>query len=124
MRQEQTPLSPRTSQFKDCGTTSEVLMKAVAVLCVAFALSITAVAADTLVMRDGTAHTGTFVSATTTTITFREGRVLHRYPRSRVQSLQLGDSSPVGTTSSRTNLGSTNAAPARRSVEVPAGTEI
>jgi hypothetical protein len=83
-------------------------------------------ASDTLVMRDGTTHAGTFVSATSTTVTFREGKVLHRYPRSRVQAVQFSDTTVRGSSSlpsaGRTNVAS--AAVSRGPVVLPAGTEI
>lgn len=88
-----------------------------------FALSASMIASDTLVMRDGTTHSGTFVSATSATITFREGKTLHRYSRSKVQSLQFGES----TTSAKANAANANeksTLPARAPVILPAGTEI
>jgi 3-mercaptopyruvate sulfurtransferase SseA len=65
-------------------------------------------ASDTLVMRDGTTHSGTFVSATSATITFREGKTLHRYSRSKEQSLQFGESA----TSAKASATTANAKPA------------
>ncbi len=92
---------------------------------VVFVLSTWALAADTLVMRDGTTHTGTFMSATATTITFREGKTLHRYSRSKVQSLQFGDSTVSGTTAAKSTAAKgSSAVPARQPVVLPAGTEI
>ncbi len=89
------------------------------------ALAAWAAASDTLVMRDGTTHTGTFVSATSATITFREGKILHRYPRSKVHSLPFGESAASGTSSTK-SLGTTaaSAVPARQPVILPAGSEI
>src|SRR5437763_15289663 len=51
-----------------------------------------AVAADTLTLKDGTAHTGTVISITSRTVSFKEAGTLHRYPRSSVESLQFGGS--------------------------------
>src|SRR5690242_1410343 len=48
--------------------------------------------ADTITMNDGTTHEGTFVSATSTTIAFRVNGVLHHYPRSSVESLNVTSS--------------------------------
>lgn len=76
-------------------------------------------ATDTLTMKDGTQHTGTLVSATSTSITFRERKTLHHYPKSSVQSLEMdtgADNSPA--LSSKQPAGSAN------NVELPAGTEI
>lgn len=88
--------------------------------------STVAIASDTLVMRDGTTHSGTLVSATATTITFREGKTLHRYSRSKVQSLQFGDStaSSAPSTKAAGARAATSAVAARQPVVLPAGTEI
>ena len=82
-----------------------------------------AVAADTLTMKDGTKHTGVFMGATTRTITFKEGGTLHHYRLSSVQSLDFGTPAAQPTVSHRGNTLSP-AAPARREVVLPAGTEI
>jgi hypothetical protein len=83
-------------------------------------------ASDTLVMRDGTTHTGTFVSATSTTIAFREGKILHHYPRSKVQAVQLGGSGTMASSASASAARSktASAAVAPGPVVLPAGTEI
>ncbi len=92
-----------------------------AVALIAIAGSV-ALASDTLVLRDGTTHTGTFVSATSTSISFREGRTLHRYPRSKVQSLEFG--APAASSTATTTTSQPLAATARGAVTLPAGTEI
>jgi hypothetical protein len=103
-------------------------MLAAAVFVVAFTCAVSAT--DTLVLRDGSSHSGTFVSATSTTITFREGRTLHRYPRSRVQSVELGvpGAAPIGGNYSSpmgaNNAMGSNSAYGARSLVLPAGTEI
>jgi outer membrane lipoprotein SlyB len=85
----------------------------------------TALAADTLTMKDGTKHTGTFVGATARTITFREGRTLHHYPRTSVQSLEFGTSAPAPAGTSAANAPAKSAeAPRSKTVVLPAGTEI
>lgn len=48
--------------------------------------------ADTLTMKDGSTHVGTLLSASATTISFKEGGRVHRYSRSNVDSLQFGES--------------------------------
>ena len=49
-----------------------------------------AVRADTLVLRDGTQLSGTLVSATTQTITFKDTKgVVHRYNRTKIQTLEF-----------------------------------
>jgi len=76
-------------------------------------------ATDTLTMTDGTHHNGTLVSATSTSITFRERKTLHRYPKSSVQSIEMNtgvESSPALSRSGR-------AAGSANNVELPAGTE-
>ena len=83
--------------------------------------------ADTLTMKNGTTHNGTLVSATATTITFREEGRIHRYPRSSVDSLQFGASEAAGLSSRnsepRTNSEAVEPGASRR-VTLPAGTEI
>ena len=86
------------------------------VLCSCFSL------ADTLVLKDGTRVTGTLVSATSRTITFREGRKLHHYLRSKIESVEFSpatSSSAVQSAgmSSRMNTGG-------GPITLPAGTEI
>jgi hypothetical protein len=82
--------------------------------------------ADTLVMKDGTTHEGTLVSATSSTITFRQAGKLHHYPRSSVQSMELNTSQ----TSSGSNEGFSQrnghgyANGPTHPVTLPAGTEI
>jgi hypothetical protein len=78
--------------------------------------------ADTITMKDGTTHEGTFVSATTTTIAFRVNGVLHHYPRKSVESMNV-TSSQAGNTEGFSERGShraENSGP----VTIPAGTEI
>jgi hypothetical protein len=86
------------------------------------ATSLLAVASDTLVLRDGTTHTGTFISATSTAITFREGGKLHRYPKSKVQSLDFG--SPPVSAKAPAAASQPVAATAKGPVTLAAGTEI
>jgi len=89
-------------------------------LAVVLILSTIVLATDTLTMKDGTKHTGTFLGATSRLITFREGKTVHHYKASIVQSLELGtgeaEAAPSGP-------GSTSAA-TRKAVSIPAGTEI
>jgi outer membrane lipoprotein SlyB len=76
-------------------------------------------ATDTLTTTDGSQHNGTLVSATSTTITFRERKTLHHYPKSSVQSIEMNtgtDGSPA--------LSRRQADGSRNNVELPAGTEI
>jgi hypothetical protein len=96
------------------------------VAAVFFLMSITALA-DTLIMKDGTHHAGTFVSATARTVTFKEGTHIHHYPRSSVQSIEFG-SAGEGTVASAngpdTETHGASSARAVREVVIPAGTEI
>lgn len=95
---------------------NKILLIAIFVLCGL------ALATDTLTMKDGTTHAGTTVSMTATTITFKEAGKIHRYRKSEIKSLDFG------TTASDTSTGTasqTASAPgSRRSVTLPAGTEI
>jgi hypothetical protein len=77
-------------------------------------------ASDTLTMTDGTQHTGTFVSATSTTITFREAGKLHRYSRKQVQSVELDTTATSPELSTRPHQAATLA----KNFSLPAGTEI
>ena len=45
--------------------------------------------ADTLVLKSGTSHDGTLLSATSTTITFKENGEIHHYSRADVDSVQF-----------------------------------
>jgi len=89
----------------------------------AFALLITVpavtFASDTLRMKDGTEHVGTFVSASATTIAFKEGRTVHHYKRTSVQSVEFSS----GSTATSEEMASSRKT-AARNVELPAGTEI
>jgi hypothetical protein len=84
----------------------------------------TAIAADTLTLKDGTAHNGTVVSVTSRTVTFKEAGTLHRYPRSQVESLQFGGTGAT-TSAPKGEAGTSELAKAsRKEVSLPAGTEI
>src|SRR6476659_4774956 len=77
-------------------------------------------ATDTLTTTDGRQHNGTLVSATSTTITFRERKALHHYPKSSVQSIEMN----TGVESSSALSRSERASGSANNVELPAGTEI
>ena len=81
-------------------------------------------ATDTLTMKDGTKHTGTFLGATSRTITFREGRALHHYPLSSVQSVDFGEKAAATTSAPTRNRAASPAQGSPRTVILPAGTEI
>ena len=94
--------------------------------------------ADTLIMKDGTRHAGTFISATSKMVTFKEGTRIHRYPVSTVQTLEFGHTAATATgapaaeaTSGEPTLAqrpkSTAAAATRtgrETVVIPSGTEV
>jgi hypothetical protein len=85
--------------------------------------------ADTLVMKDGSRHAGTLVSATSRTIIFKEGTRVHRYPRGSVQSVELGSASSTaavesGSAPAVTTRNSAGASTAAREVVIPVGTDI
>lgn len=78
-------------------------------------------ATDTITMKDGSKHTGTFLGATSRLITFREGKTVHHYKSSSVQSLDFGTGEEAASGSSHEE---TATAARRKEVSVPAGTEI
>ncbi len=78
-------------------------------------------AADTITFKDGTKHTGTFLGATSRLITFREGKTLHHYKASNIQSIEFG----TGETATPATTEAAAATTAKRKeVSLPAGTEI
>ena len=81
-----------------------------------------AFATDTLTMKDGTKHNGVFLGATARTITFKEGRTIHHYPRTSVESLEFG--TPTTSSANTPSSGAKAAATPGRTVVLPAGTEI
>ena len=85
---------------------------------------------DSLLMKDGTRHDGVLEGATAHYLTFKQGTRVHRYPRSSVQTIELGtpvsadyDDSVPG---SRNYAGASHTSPlnGRERVTLPAGTEI
>jgi hypothetical protein len=79
-------------------------------------------AGDTLILNDGSRRSGTLVSASSRTISFREGTTVHRYPRSKIQAIEFGSPSTAssGGEAATTQLTSSSRTP----VVLPAGTEI
>lgn len=77
-------------------------------------------AGDTLVLKDGSRHSGTLASATSRTISFREGTTVHRYARSMIQSIEFSDSTAASPEAGAARLPSRS----RAAVVLPAGTEI
>lgn len=72
--------------------------------------------ADTLVLRDGTQVSGTMVSATTLTVSFKDSKgVLKRYKRADVQTIEFAATSQKAAATS---------APAKNLETLPAGTQI
>lgn len=88
--------------------------------------------ADTLILKDGTQHDGTFVSGTETTITFRENGTLARYNTDRIDSIQFGplqssnerDLNNQQQENYRDNESPQQNSNMRRGPEIPAGTEL
>ena len=75
-----------------------------------------AVRADTLVLRDGTQLSGTLVSATTQTITFKDTKgVVHRYNRTKIQTLEFAATDAKSTAA---------AVPSSKLETLPSGTAI
>ena len=98
------------------------MLKAVGLNIGALILVCCACAADTLVLRDGSTHSGRFVSATTGTVSFSEAGTVQRYARSKIQSIEFDNS----TVASPLQEGGTSrlGRNSRSSVVLPAGTEI
>lgn len=95
---------------------------------------------DTLVLKNGSRHEGTLQTATSRTVTFKEGTKIHRYLRSDIEFIEFGESTSASTspeagtssstgtstfgsdsttssnatTSSRTSLGSSSGTASRR----------
>jgi hypothetical protein len=86
--------------------------------------SVAATWADILVLKNGQEHSGTLVSATSTTITFRQNGQLMRYPVDTVDMIQFG-----ATLGASANNATSAAAPlasrqANQGPFIPEGTEI
>ena len=79
---------------------------------------------DTLVLKDGTTHNGTLVSATSTRIAFRENGILRHYERSQIESMQLTNENNSNDNYSPGPERAGSRATGRRSMELPAGTQI
>jgi hypothetical protein len=76
-------------------------------------------AADTMTLKDGTTRTGTVVSVTGRSISFREGAKIHRYLKTNIQSVAFDSETGASETSTSASLGA-----GRRGATLPAGTEI
>jgi hypothetical protein len=81
--------------------------------------AVTLASADTINMKDGTTHTGTIVSTTSHSVSFREKGVVHRYLKSNIQSIAFDDESSAATPARSSRLGA-----GTREADLPAGTEI
>jgi len=77
--------------------------------------------ADTLILKDGSRHGGTFVSATSRVISFKEGTTVHRYNRSKIQAIEFD-----GAATTPVVRAAVPQSPARlpATVTLPVGTEI
>jgi len=94
-------------------------------LLVILAVCATSFATDTLTMKDGTKHTGTFLGSTSRLITFREGKTIHHYKAASVQSIDFGTGETAASNTTATEKARETASAARRNqVSLPAGTEI
>src|SRR5512135_3064151 len=88
------------------------------------------VRADTLVLRDGTQLSGVLVSATAQTITFKDAKgVVHRYNRTKVQTLEFTTSDQNATaaavqSSKLGTLPSGAAVQSNKLETLPSGTEV
>ena len=90
---------------------------------------------DTLVLKDGTTHTGTLQSATAQSVMFKEGTRVTRYLRSHIQAIEFDGSAASTSSNSAPDYAPPALSPpsarhargttsARSSVTLPAGTEI
>src|SRR5262249_15750030 len=95
------PASKRCLNLLDSGETTMMMRKFLSLVLVLSFCGV-AIAADTLTLKDGTAHTGTVISVTSRTVTFKEAGTLHKYPRSSVESLQFGGSHAASTSKEAT----------------------
>ena len=78
--------------------------------------------ADTLILKDGSRHSGAFVSATSRVISFKEGTTVHRYNRSKIQSIEFDGAATTPVAKAAVAPQSPARPPA--TVTLPAGTEI
>jgi hypothetical protein len=92
-------------------------------ICLLLLFPVLLLATDTITMKDGSKHTGTFLSATARVIAFKEGRTVHHYPRSSVASMEFGTGAS-GSEGAASAQGAAERPGSRRSVTLPAGTEI
>lgn len=86
-------------------------------LLTAMLVMIALASADTITLRDGTKHTGVLVGATSRSVSLREGSTVHRYLKSKVQSIDFDTAAAQPATGKR--LGAET-----REATLPAGTEI
>lgn len=73
--------------------------------------------AETITLKDGTRHTGTLVGATAKTVSLREGSIVHRYLKSKIQSIDFDSEIPQPASGNK-RLGSE-----AREATLPVGTE-
>jgi hypothetical protein len=96
-------------------------------LCAGFVLAVFSLASatDTLTTKDGTKHSGTFISATQRTITFREAGMLRHFSKSNVQSVEFGTSEEGVTRNAAAKSALPGSEPGTsREVTLPTGSEI
>ena len=74
--------------------------------------------AETITLKDGSRHTGVLVGATAKTVSLREGSTIHRYLKSKIQSIDF-DSERAQSAAETKRLGSET-----REATLPEGTEI
>src|SRR5437870_1340369 len=73
----------RTAQHPKVGFVEVHMLKVLGLNVGVVILVCSVSSADTLVLRDGSTHTGRFVSATTGTVSFSEAGTVQRYARSK-----------------------------------------
>jgi hypothetical protein len=96
----------------------EVVMRCAIQWLAAMLILVGIVSAETITLKDGTKHTGVLVGATARSISLREGSTVHRYLKSKLQSIDF-DTETAEPQSTSKRLGSNT-----REATLPAGTEI
>src|SRR5437879_2812745 len=90
---------------------------------IVLAATIPLFASDTLVMRDGSRHLGTFVSATNRMVTFEENGARRQYDLGQVDSVQFDPSMAFRTNSNRDTYADRGARDVAGRT-IPSGTEL
>jgi hypothetical protein len=99
-------------------------MRTVLGIFLAVLMTFTIAWADTITLKDGTQHNGTLISATSTTVSFREGSAIRRYPRSNVELIEFNSEPALSSREAAGGAARSSLGAGTRSATLPAGTEI